>query len=308
MVTVFGTEITGGYVNGEPIEEIYAYGVKVWPENSGTFYISWTPTSLTGSFRINGSTYNFEDYNGYFSGFGGVITSQAFISAGMSTVETNALEVRSYAFASCPSLRTVSMSCCDYLAPMAFNSCSRLRSVSLPVCTVLRAYAFAYCSSLSSIELPECRRISNNAFASCTSLTYVSLPKCEYLSTMTFFNCTNLRSIDLPACTDIEGGPFMCCTLDSVSLPVCSNANGVFYQCTIPTVDLPACTFVGNYTFVGVISSIYLRASSVCSIASGPVFADDISEYSVFVPASLVSDYKNDSGWSRYSSWIYPIE
>ena len=38
----------------------------VWELPSGLYYVSWTPSSLSGSFSLFGQTYNMRDYMGYY--------------------------------------------------------------------------------------------------------------------------------------------------------------------------------------------------------------------------------------------------
>ena len=91
MVYISNSEITGGFTDGTSLVAIYTYGCKVWPDtdvwsgpgigpevHSGDYYISWTPIDATGTFSIGGYTYRLEDYSGYFTDFGGVITAGAF--------------------------------------------------------------------------------------------------------------------------------------------------------------------------------------------------------------------------------------
>ena len=77
----------------------------VWELPSGLYYVSWTPSSLSGSFSLFGQTYNMRDYMGYYYWKeSGVITSSAFQSTGIKTISTNVSGIGNSAFGSCISL------------------------------------------------------------------------------------------------------------------------------------------------------------------------------------------------------------
>ena len=316
MVTTFGNNIVSAFTDGKPVKVIYANGVQVWPV-SNSYYISWTPSDLSGTFTMNGQTYNLEDYNGYFSWSTGIIDPSAFQSTGLETVETNAWYVRARAFADCSQLSQVSMSACVDIEARTFNKCISLESAYLPVVSIIGAYGFAYCSSLVSVEFPVCSSVLNDAFAYCSSLKYVSLPACEGLRTMTFANNYVLSSVYLPECRELRGWVFMGVGNNvSISIPKCESVNGAFYACGAQVIDLPVCSYIGLDTFIGLVQTIILGSSSVCYLESDTsqhkVFATNghftDGTGSIYVPASLVDEYKSATNWSSLSSYIYPIQ
>ena len=316
MVTTFGSNIVSAFTNGTSVKAIYANGVRVWPV-SNSYYITWTPSDLTGTFTIDGSTYNLEDYGGSFSWSTGVIDVSAFKNTGIETVETNAWYIRQYAFASCSSLSQVSLSACKNIEARGFNKCEALTDVYAPVLSGLGAYGFAYCSSLVSIELPMCSAVWNNAFASCGSLECVSLPACESLGTQTFVDNHVLSSVYLPECSRLEGWVFYNVSANaSIYLPKCEYVDGAFRKCNAQTIELPVCSYIGLDTFNNTsVKTIVLGYSSVCTLVSSTSqyvvfhpsghFADGTG--SIYVPASLVDAYKSATNWSIYSSLIFPI-
>lgn len=173
-----------------------------------------------------------------------------------------------------------------------FRSCSNLTYVDLPVCTNISGFTFGACSSLSEISLPMCEIIGREVFAGCKNLTKVSLPSCTYLSYGAFYQCPSVSELSLPVCTYMSGNAFRgCVNLLSVSLPVCE--------------------YIGDWAFSDCISlsTVILNNSTVCSLGGG-VFGSvygKLSTVSIFVPSSLVEDYKVARNWSEYSSQIFPI-
>ena len=126
----------------------------VWELPSGLYYVSWTPSSLSGSFSLFGQTYNMQDYMGYYYWKeSGVITSSAFQSTGIKTISTNVSGIGNNAFGSCISLSQVSLPMCSYIDSYAFRSCGSLKQVSLPKCSYIGNYAFLFCYELNTITI-----------------------------------------------------------------------------------------------------------------------------------------------------------
>lgn len=170
----------------------------VWELPSGLYYVSWTPSSLSGSFTLFGQTYNMQDYMGYYDWKeSGVITSSAFQSTGIKTISTNVSGIDYGAFGSCILLSQVSLPMCSYIGDAAFQDCPSLSQVSLPMCSYIGEAAFNECKSLSQISIPMCSYIGSYAFRSCGSLKQVSLPKCSYIGNYAFLFCYKLNTITL---------------------------------------------------------------------------------------------------------------
>lgn len=162
---------------------------------------------------------------------------------------------------------------CYSIPAYTFNSCSSLSQASFSECITIGPYAFVLCTHLSQISFPECTTIEPYAFYACTSLSQASFPKCTTIESYAFSGCTSLKQIILPECITIE--------------------NSAFYNCS-------------NFY------SLYLPGSSVCTLKNIDAFNQThlngrSPKGSIFVPASLVSIYKNDNRWSFYSSYITSI-
>ena len=148
----------------------------VWELPSGLYYVSWTPSSLSGSFSLFGQTYNMRDYMGYYYWKeSGVITSSAFQSTGIKTISTNVSGIGNSAFGSCISLSQVSLPMCSYIGEAAFNECKSLSQISIPMCSYIGSYAFRSCGSLKQVSLPKCSYIGNYAFLFCYELNTITI-------------------------------------------------------------------------------------------------------------------------------------
>ena len=154
----------------------YKGSEMVWELPSGLYYISWSPSNLSGSFTLFGQTYNMQDYMGYYYWKGsGFITSLAFQSTGIKTISTNVSSIGNSAFGSCFSLSQVSLPMCSYIGEAAFNECKSLSQISIPMCSYIGSYAFRSCGSLKQVSLPKCSYIGNYAFLFCYELNTITI-------------------------------------------------------------------------------------------------------------------------------------
>ena len=172
---------------------------------------------------------------------------------------------------------------------------------------------FFYSSTIQTISLPNCTYIGRVAFAGCSNLTDVYVPICQKIQDGAFQNCTHLTEINLPNCTNLGPSIFLFCTdlsYASVCMTTSSIAVAVFKSTGLTSVYFDG-PFIGHYTFEKCmnLSEIYLGSTSVTVLGEGTFVSTPIASGtgSIYVPASLVSDYQNDSNWSSYSSQIFPI-
>jgi hypothetical protein len=296
--TYCNDNIVNIFTHCSTVTEVYTYGQLVWPTRPSVYYVSWLPTNISGSFTMEGRSYSLQNYNGYFSGFAGVITPNAFdYTSGMSYMETNAYSINSYAFSACRSLAWVSMSKCTYLDSGVFSGCSALSSVYAPRLRSTSFGAFWNCSALSQISLPLLTHLGQNTFRSCYNLSSVSLPMCRSISADAFAGCRSLSQISLPLCNYLGAGAFRGChSLYSVSLPVCSYVYGsAFAYCSaLSQIELPSCKSIGDMTFYNC-SSLYSVSLPVCEYVGGRAFYNCSALSQIELPAC-----KSIGGYSTF--------
>jgi len=158
------------------------------------------------------------------------------------------------------------------IAKGAFYSCTSLTSISFPACTAIGDFAFVYCTSLTSISFPSCTTIGSNAFSTCSGLVNLSFPSCTTIGKFAFAYCTRLTTVSFPSCTTIGSYAFQKC-----------------------------------YKLI----SLYLTGSSYVALARSNAFSSNpIGGYSasagrygsIYVPASMLSNYKTRTNWTYFSS------
>lgn len=321
MVYTGGNNIISAFTGGVPVKSIYTYGQLVWPSEPEPpvptgYYIRWTPSNISGTFTMEGSTYNLEDYSGYYEFSGSSITRNAFASnSDITTIDTNAELVKEGAFEGCISLSQVSLSVCSKIEDnAAFATCYSLQQIDLPECSYIGIQTFYSCYSLSQVSLPKCTRIGYRAFVDCSLLSDINLPVCTVVENNAFEGCTSLSQAILPECISIRSCVFSRCTsLSVVSLPKCIRlGSSAFYGCTsLSEINLPVCAYIESSAFIlcSNLVSVTIGTSSVCTCLYNPFYNTpfNVGTGSIYVPSSLVSEYKSASYWSDYSNLIYPI-
>ena len=173
-----------GYIDSSSFP-VYTYGEMFIYPGLYSYYMSWTPTSLSGYFRIYDSTLS---YLGY----------RTFESVGITTLETNAEFVSSYATTNCSLLKKIYLPNCRFIGTSAFESAKSLEYISIPVCDEIYEFAFTN-TAVSSLVLPECSVIRDNAFDGCARLSYISAKKCTDIRAGAFKNCKSLSTAYVPS-------------------------------------------------------------------------------------------------------------
>lgn len=216
-------------------------------------------------------------------------------------------------------------------ANFVFVSCHGLPKIEFPALSEIRGNSnFTGCTSVSMISLPALTYLSGGSnFSGCTALEVANLPALEFLSgAYTFEGCTRLSSVSLPALTSLNGSKhfYSCTSLSSIYLPeysYTSYTNYLFARCSaLSIVSMPKTSrlqgtdmFRSCYNLI----SLFLLGSSVCALGNtvANMFASTpISNYStsagrwgsVFVPASLLAQYKAATNWTTISSKIFAYE
>ena len=276
-----------------------------------------TLTSIANAIRTNNgenTLYNFPD--GFISGIENIeLPFLSYINGTLNSISlNNVTNITDYVFYS-KKITTVNFPNCITIGQRAFERCYNLSSISFPVCTTIGYDAFYECSKLTSIEFPACTLIDNRAFDFCYNLISISFPACTLIDYEAFGYCSKLTSIEFPACSIISDRAFInCYSLTSISFPVCTTINSyAFYKCSnLTSINFPACTLIGSSAFgyCTNLTSIYLNNSSICSLSNSNAFYSTqitSSTGSIYVPASLLTEYKSAPNWSYFSTQFFSI-
>ena len=203
-------------------------------------------------------------------------------------------QIQENTFKSCHALKEVTFTSESKLIEIlssAFSDCSQLRKISLPLSVYkLESSCFSGCSALESIELsPKIQIIPNSCFYKCVNLKEIEFPKS--LSTIeqaAFKGCKSLKAIAIPEYTNVINGD---------AFYECSKLTEVFIPKNLGFSNSPYYT---NVTFRGCpINKVYLnscpsRWNTTTGISARFNF-NDTTDYQVYVPVGMKSEYNNDS-------------
>lgn len=235
-------------------------------------------------------------------------------------ISGSATSIGSYAFRGCSSLTAVNFPNAADIGSYAFMNCSALTAASFPNTVSIGTYAFVSCYALTTVSFPSATSIGNYAFAYC-SLTTASFPSVISIGNYAFQSCSSLTTADFSNATSIGSYAFgFCSSLTTISFPNATYiGSDAFRNCiSLTTVSLPNVTLIGSYAFRNCYNllSFYLLGSSVPVLAASvfiytPIGGNTASTGgvygSIFVPESLVSDFKAAANWSAYSDRIVGI-
>ena len=150
-----------------------------------------------------------------------------------------------------------------------FNNSNNLITIESPGTTSVVSYGFPNCSSLKNIIMPNLKSISYYGFKGCTSLERIYFPELTSVNQETFQSCSNLKIVHLPKLSSL-------------------NYQNIFASCT----NLDTFILQNETEVISLNSSVF----SGTQIANG--------EGAIYVPDSLVEDYKVATNWSKYADQI----
>lgn len=279
---------------------------------SGTLSITSNGTYDVGSFAS-------ADVN-VSGGGGGISIDDIAMGAIDGVVSGSATAIASYAFWHCSSITEAIFPSAKYIYSSAFDGCKSLSNVSFPQLKEIGFYAFQSCG-LSSLYLPSCSSIGSNAFKYCSSLKTADCPKLSYIGASAFNNCYLLSSISFPLAIGLgEHALRNCSALSSAYFPKVST---ISQYALANNANLTQLRFdnlssrISAYAFMScsALMSIFLYYSSVVSLMGTSHFVGtpiEDSSYtgafgSIYVPASIVSNYKASDKWNVYADRITAI-
>ncbi|MBR4851871.1 MAG: leucine-rich repeat domain-containing protein [Tidjanibacter sp.] len=184
------------------------------------------------------------------------------------------------------------------------------------------AMAFMGRTALWTIDLPaQVASIGNKAFEGCTALRRVEMlgDKVTILGSNAFYGCTSLEEFHIPdGVMEIFNDTFYNCkSLRTLTLGAGVEYIGdqAFYGCSsLESVEIPErVTFVGNRCFDGATSlrEVIIRGNRVLDIGSRAFVgnkAQELTNLTIRVPASLLKDYRSSFFWEAYVDCLAPIE
>lgn len=148
-----------------------------------------------------------------------------------------------------------------------------------------------------------------------TSLTTVSLQNITSIGISVFKN-TMLNQIDLPNLELAGSEAFAYTRLQNIVLPKLINVSPQMFQgCdNLISADFSSVETIGTYAFYNCANfeSLILRNENIIPELNGAsVFSGtkiETGEGHIYVPESIIREFKGYAGWSAYASQILPIQ
>ena len=247
------------------------------------------------------------------------------IDGSITELTSNATSIRNYAFNYLLNLTSANFPNATNIGYNAFERCSNLKNANLPNAKNISNNMFYYCMSLTSVNLPNAKSVGSSSFYNCSSLTKIDLPYATTVGENAFKECSKLTNVNLPNATNINTYAFRACSLlQSINLPNVKNIGGyVFKECKkLTSVILPNITSIINYGLSGCYSLLEFlieQTDSICTLQGSMTFYEcyhiegttnstwnpnGLKDGYIYVPASLLSQYKVATNWTKHASQI----
>ena len=282
----------GAFENSYP-KKIYIENLSDWCNISFGYYTS-NPIQIWGQLIVNGEELTdlvipediteIKDYAFYW-----------FNALKSITFHDHVKSIGNYAFNCCEGLNTLVLpNSITTIGYNAFANCHNLVNVHLPEnLDKVPNFMFAYCEKLESVNIPNSVvRIGESAFRECSGLNNISFGNnIQSIYSMAFFGCSSLTELTLP---------HELTTISDYAFQKCSELKKVTFGKNLKSIY--------NYAFANCpkLECVYNYAETVPTI-SDVSFMDSYIEYAkLYVPATLLSEYKSTDIWKNFG-YIYYI-
>lgn len=176
-------------------------------------------------------------------------------------------------------------------------------------------YTFMENYNLTSVSLPNAKRCETGSFYYCGNLEEIDLPNCEYIGSQSFAYC-GLKNVYLPKALSLTGSVFVRCEkLETICLPEATSSfqSALNYCISLWKCDFHKMTNIQKiFTGCASLTALILRKEDgICSLtASSNLSGTPIANGTgyIYVPASLIEDYKVATNWATYANQFRAIE
>lgn len=251
--SVTGTSLTTAISKQHTYSSVGKYTIKISP-SSGTGY------TLVGNNSAGMLS----------AGLSGVSKNCAYTSAVHKVRLGSGVRIGSYAFRSCVSLETISISptSTGFLGD-AFFACPKLRFVAIPSgITEVSTEFVRECRTLRAISMPtSLTGIGTTALRSCEALASVSIPHgVTSIPATMFYSCYSLATITVPS-------------------GVTSIGASAFYDC-------------------GSVAEYHIKPTTPPTLENVNAFSSGAPDLKIYVPSAKLADYQAAENWSTYASYM----
>lgn len=171
----------------------------------------------------------------------------------------------------------------------SFRRCQKLETVICGPDCVVESWAFMDCSNLTNLNFSNIFKVLDNSFNG-AGFTKIDAPNLTQLGSSSFTWCKALESVKMALVKTIVTSSFSQCAL--LKKAVFSNVTKIESR-----------AFFNDKSF----ETLVLEGNSVATLSDANAFGSTNSTFLVYVPDSLVEDYKSATNWSTYANRIKPI-
>lgn len=237
------------------------------------------------------------------------IPTQAFQSCPLSSFDfTKISEIGSYMAFGQTLLKSVYAPLLTSIGSYAFGLCTQLESIDFPQLSSLSKNVFENCFHLKTINIPNLTYIGEGAFEGCRyALKSVYFPNVSYVGRLAFMQCESLLSVSLPKITVIKDDTFRnCYRLEYISAPLVSYIGSwAFWSCSqLRTISFPIVDTIWYHAFSSCLNLTTVYFDKITSVIStdGGIFDGCKKLTSIYIPSSLIDDFKTDSVWKSLAT------
>lgn len=240
------------------------------PYQDGTGYI-YVPGYLVSSYK------SAENWSTIADQFRGIIDDeealQGIIDETLVDHENNEIEsIPAFSFYNYAPLKSVKSTSVETVETNAFDGCTALENVELLGATTIQHRAFLNCTSLESIKIPNVNTIRDYAFNNCSKLKEVVFETDVWNVTVSAFeNCAALKKVEFKKASILKYANYKNTALSAL----------ILRNTKVDTLD-------------------NINALEGTPIANGAGY--------IYVPRSLIEDYKVAENWSTFAAQFRALE
>lgn len=188
------------------------------------------------------------------------------------------------------------------LPAYGFRDDGGIVKATFPNVTSIGRYTFYSCTKLTSINIPKLTSLPANAVDNCDQLQHISFPNVTSIAEKSINSCDNLKSLHLPKLTSLPTqGIYSCNNLESIAINNVTSisATAFYYGYSLLAVIITQTTSIATLTKGGFNYCYHILGTT--NSTYNPTGAKDGF---IYVPDSLVADYKAATNWSTYADQI----
>lgn len=158
----------------------------------------------------------------------------------------------------------------------------------------VRERFFSDCTQLIVIDLPDLKTMGKRSCYGCRSLRELNYPLLETIGEQAFYYCDKVTSVNFPLLTSL--GPY---AFQNCFGLVKADLGGVI---SIPTYAFRNCTKL---------DTLILRSNTVCELVDTIAISNTAigtGKGYIYVPSTLIEDYKVATNWVTYADQFRAIE